>query len=124
MKALILNNQIVQVEQKAFPVAPELIWLDCPENCTTEWSFDGTNFLEPQPQPVVVTAEQNKQQAVGLLQQSDWVNQPDVTNTSISPHLLNKQEFDTYRLALRQIAVYPQAGELQWPQKPEEQWSN
>ena len=121
MKALILNNQIVQVEQIEFPVAEPLYWLDCPENCTTNWTYNGATFQEPQ--VPVITAEQNKQQAVQLLQQTDWVNQPDVTNTSLTPHLLNKQEFDTYRQAIRQIAVYPQAGELQWPQKPQEQWS-
>lgn len=58
-----------------------------------------------------------------LLQESDWVNQPDVSDTSLTPHLTNKAEFDAYRLALRQIAVSPTEGDLEWPVKPHAVWN-
>ena len=116
MKALILNNQIVQVQQETFPVAPELVWLDCPENCTTAWTYNGITFQEPQ--VPVITAEQNKQQAVGLLQETDWINQPDV-----EPLLINKQQFLDYRTIIRQYVIVPQQGDIQWPEKPKAKWS-
>lgn len=78
------------------------------------------SYLAPKP----ATAEQNKQKASQLLLDTDWVNQPDVTDTTIQPHLINKGAFDIYRLALRQIAVYPEAGNLIWPIKPNSEWSS
>ena len=65
----------------------------------------------------------NKAQASQLLLESDWVNQPDVVDTTANPHLLNKTDFDVYRQALRVIAVYPTSGNLTWPVKPQSQWS-
>ena len=50
MKALILttnNNQIVQVESQEFPTAPSLVWVNCPDNCNTNWTYDGKYFIEP-----------------------------------------------------------------------------
>jgi hypothetical protein len=73
------------------------------------------------PQPP--TAEENKQTAMNKLRGTDWVNQPDVRDTSLSPHLVNVAEFDAYRLAIRQIAVFPTAGDLVWPEKPAEVWA-
>jgi hypothetical protein len=58
-----------------------------------------------------------------LLKQTDWVNQPDVIDTSLTPHLLNRAEFITYRSSLRAIAINPTDGVLTWQTKPEEQWS-
>ena len=80
-------------------------------------------YVAPSPTPVVPTEEQNKQTAVKLLQQTDWVNEPDVYDPANDPHLTNRQAFLTYRAALRQIAVYPEPGNLDWPVKPTEQWS-
>jgi hypothetical protein len=66
---------------------------------------------------------QNKNQAQTLLQQTDWVEVPSVSNLSNTPHLTNKSEFDTYRLSLRIIAVNPTVT-VEWPEKPTEQWSS
>jgi hypothetical protein len=75
------------------------------------------------PVPVPPTAQENKVAAIEALQQTDWVNQPDVTNPAINPHLINHAAFISYRAALRAIAVNPQPGNLSWPVKPDEQWS-
>ena len=77
----------------------------------------------PPPPPPPPTAQDNKAKATRLLQATDWVNQPDVTNTSLNPHLLNQGDFLVYRSQLRAIAVNPTAGNLDWPVKPQEQWS-
>lgn len=124
MKALIdprFDNRICQVQEDSFEVADPLYWTDCPEDCTTEWTYNGTEFLPPVG-PTPPTAEENKATAVSLLQQTDWVNQPDVRDPSNNPHLLNADEFDAYRLEVRQYAVYPVAGYINWPTVPTEEW--
>lgn len=87
-------------------------------NAEAAWTEANT----PKP-PEPPTAEENKATAMGLLSATDWVNQPDVRNTAVSPHLVNGQEFDAYRLQVRQIAVYPVAGEIEWPVIPTEVWA-
>ena len=83
------------------------------ENITGSWP----------PPPAPPTAEQNKATATSLLQSTDWVNQPDVRNSANNPHLVNASDFDAYRLAVRQYAVYPVAGDIDWPTLPTEEWS-
>lgn len=70
------------------------------------------------------SAEENRQKAVDLLKESDWVELPTVFDRSYSPHLINHLEFYQYRSDLRKIAVYPVAGDLVWPIRPVEQWSS
>ena len=68
--------------------------------------------------------QQNKQQAESLLQQSDWTENNSVRNTAKTPHLINGDAFDDYRVALRVIAVNPPITVDVWPVKPDEEWSN
>lgn len=124
MKALIdprFDNRVCQVQEDDFVVADPLYWTDCPEDCTTEWTYNGSEFLPPMPE--VPTEEQNKITAISLLATTDWVNQPDVRDPANNPHLLNAAEFDSYRVAVRQYAVYPVAGFIDWPTLPTEEWS-
>ena len=90
-------------------------------NAVTAWEARDYIVKNPPPPPPP-TAEENKYQAMGLLLETDWVNEPDVTDPNLIPHLLNKDEFDAYRLELRKIAVSPTAGYIEWPVKPAEQW--
>lgn len=124
MKALIdprQDNRICQVQEQDFVVAEPLYWTECPEDCTTEWTYNGTEFLPPV--PYVPTAEENKQTAVNLLQQTDWTTIPDVADPQLSnPYLANQAEFISYRNAVRQYAVYPVAGNIDWPTIPQEDW--
>jgi hypothetical protein len=71
-----------------------------------------------------ITAAQNKAEAERLLAATDWVNEPDVYNTANTPHLLNRDEFLTYREQVRVYAVNPVAGNINWPTKPAEVWSS
>lgn len=86
-------------------------------NAEAAWTQANT----PKP-PEPPTAEQNKQTAISLLAATDWVNQPDVRNTAVFPHLANGNEFDTYRVSVRKYAVTPIAGDIDWPVKPDEVW--
>lgn len=125
MKALISpteNNRICQVEQSDFPVAEPLFWTECPDNCTTQWTYNGIDFLPPPP-PAPPTAADNKQIAVSLLQETDWTTIPDVADPQLSnPYLANQAEFISYRNAVRQYAINPVAGNINWPTAPQENW--
>jgi hypothetical protein len=65
----------------------------------------------------------NKLIASQLLSQTDWVELPSVSNPAVNPHLLNLNEFLTYRESLRAIAVNPPVTVQKWPVKPNEVWS-
>jgi hypothetical protein len=91
-------------------------WVDC---CLAVWTVANT----PVP-PSPPTAEDNKQTAIGILQQTDWTTIPDVSDpTKSNPYLSNVNDFVTYRNAVRQYAVNPVAGDITWPTKPQEVWT-
>lgn len=91
-------------------------WANC---CMTKWTEANT----PKP-PVPPTAEQNKQTATLKLQATDWTTIPDVADpTKSDPYLANAQDFVVYRNAVRQYAVYPVAGNINWPAVPQEVWT-
>ena len=91
-------------------------WVDC---CLAKWTEANT----PVP-PSPPTAEENKQTAVSLLQQTDWTTIPDVSDpTKSNPYLSNVNDFVTYRNAVRQYAINPVAGDITWPTIPQEVWT-
>jgi hypothetical protein len=92
-------------------------WANC---CMTKW----TEANQPPAPPGPPTAEQNKQTAIGKLQATDWATIPDVADPAKSnPYLSNAQDFVTYRNAVRQYAIYPVAGDINWPTVPQEIWT-
>ncbi len=66
----------------------------------------------------------NAARARQLLQETDWCDLLSVRNTAVNPHLTNTAEFDTYRLALRQIAINPPELVETWPTRPDASWSS
>ena len=64
-----------------------------------------------------------KLKAIKMLAETDWTQYPDVNDTSVTPHLLNREEFNTYRIALRAIVVSP-SSTAQFPTPPSAQWSS
>jgi hypothetical protein len=105
--------------------APPLFWVDCINNVVQDlyWYDPTDQQIKPVPAPVI-SAEENKAIAIQLLSDTDWVNEPDVINPDINPHLLNQSEFLSYRSQVRLIAINPTEGDIDWPLKPEEQWSS
>ena len=94
-------------------------WANC---CLGKWEEENN---KPPPPPVPPTAEENKQTASGLLYDTDWTTIPDVSDpTRSNPYLANVQDFVTYRNAVRQYAVYPVAGFIDWPTVPTAVWTN
>lgn len=90
--------------------------------CVSLWETKNTQ--ETTPVDTTPTADDNKAKASMLLQDTDWVENPSVIDANNTPHLLNKNDFDSYRIALRVIAVNPQEGNITFPVKPIAQWSN
>jgi hypothetical protein len=97
------------------PITELPAWTSC---CMTKWDEANTP-----PPPESFTAEQNKQTAVDKLQNTDWTTIPDVGDpTKSNPYLGNVQDFVVYRNAVRQYAINPVAGSINWPVLPQEVW--
>jgi hypothetical protein len=125
------STLVVQVEPlgQTFPVDSAHEWVDCPDDITAgNYTYSNGQFiLVPQPEPVPPTpptAEENKQAAIGRLERTDWLTIPDVSDpTKSNPYLSNVQEFVVWRNAVRQYAINPVAGNIDWPVKPTEVWT-
>jgi len=94
---------------------------DWANNSITAWDVENNNFIQNQSK---ITVIQNKAIAQGFLFSTDWVEIPSVTDISNNPHLLNKEEFLTYRAKIRVLAVTPPINEVNWEQPPSAQWSS
>lgn len=116
-KALIIENGVVsQVSDASFDVAPPYYWVDCPDEIIGGvYKYANGEFVSVV-EPKTNTAEENKKLAEHRLIASDFSVLPDV-------NLVNKAEWETYRAALRNIAINPQAGNIDWPAKPQSIWS-
>jgi hypothetical protein len=91
-------------------------WTNC---CIAKWTEANTPVS-----PLPPTAEQNKFIAIAKLQATDWTTIPDVSDpTKSNPYLSNGQDFVAYRNAVRQYAVYPVDGNINWPVVPQEVWT-
>lgn len=88
-------------------------------NAMEAWNVANTP-LPPEPP----TAEQNKQIAIAKLSATDWSATVDIADPKYSnPYLTNQNEFLSYRSSIRQIAVNPIAGDIDWAIEPTAVWS-
>lgn len=88
------------------------------ENALTAWQ----KLAEPKPH-VPYTAEENKTVARSRLEATDWTTIPDVGNPQVSnPYLGNQAEFVAYRNIIRQYAINPIDGDIDFPVAPTPQW--
>lgn len=117
-KALIIENGVVaQVSDTSFEVAAPYYWVDCQDEIVGGYVYqyvDQQFTLIAKPTHIN-TAEENKKLAQQALLESDFSVLPDV-------NLTNKAEWETYRAALRSAVVNPQAGNVNWPTKPQTIW--
>ena len=97
--------------------SPGSDWVEITDvNAGVGWTYDKqsqtwSQTLEPP------TAEENKDRAYAELVDCDWTQLPDVGLT-----LSNVGEWRTYRATLREIVKNPTAGQLTWPDKPDEEY--
>lgn len=57
MKALVLNNKVVDLVKKEFPVNSEMKWIDVDDTVKTGDSYNGVHFTRP---PVYIPTPQEK----------------------------------------------------------------
>jgi|SRR6056300_1115262 hypothetical protein len=98
-------------------------------NSLPDWANNAYNAWSapapPPPEPEPPTASENKTIAMSLLAQTDWTALPDVSDPAKSnPYLANANEFNTYRNIIRQYAINPVDGEIEWATKPIENWQS
>ena len=63
MKALILNNKVVDIQENQFDVSSEMNWVDCDSTVKTGYEYDGTNFISNEPTAEEIATAQAEQQA-------------------------------------------------------------
>lgn len=63
MKALILNNLVVDVQENEFEAAPTMAWVDCDSTVKVGFSYDGSTFTSNEPTAEEIAATEAKQQA-------------------------------------------------------------
>ena len=98
-------------------------------------SYEGLDWLDSTPKPTqaeldalwIPTQEAdskaaNKATASSLLAGTDWTTIADIALPEANPRLGNQSEFIAYRQVIRQIAVYPPAGDIVWATPPTEVW--
>jgi hypothetical protein len=91
---------------------------DWADNAMTAWSIANA---PPTPRPM--TADENKTIARSKLEATDWTTIPDVADpTKSNPYLANSEEFVVYRNSVRQIAINPVAGNIDWATEPQTIW--
>jgi hypothetical protein len=115
MKALILNNQVVQLSETEFEVAPTLQWVDCDNTITTEHTYENGNFIAPQNNITFEEAINNlRLKRNFLLSETDYLALSDQTMSA---------EMTTYRQALRDITngltTVADIEAVVFPEKPE-----
>jgi hypothetical protein len=89
--------------------------------CVAIWQVAYDNSQKP----YVPTANENKAMATNLLSDTDWATIPDVSDpTKSNPYLTNVNEFLIYRNAVRQYAINPVAGAIDWPVVPASVWAS
>ena len=114
MKALILNNQVVQLSETEFEVAPTLQWVDCDNTITTDHTYENGNFIAPQNNVTFDEAINNlRLRRNQLLAETDYLALSDQTMTA---------EMTAYRQALRDITegltTVEDVNNVVWPTKP------
>ena len=116
MKALILDNAVVDVVEKEFEVHASLTWVDCDDSVKVGWSYKDKKFTDPD---ALTTDEQAaaelrklRQSRDNKLQVTDWWGTSDNTMT---------QAQKDYRQELRDITkTYQSMNDdgFKWPTKP------
>jgi hypothetical protein len=117
------SPSVVSVNDVEFEATTNYYWVDCPDDTLSGMYYKDNQFYSVVIPPLPPTAEENQAIAIQKLKNTDWVEVPSVTATTSTPHLLNLNEWVTYRNQIRDYAINPVAGVIAWPFKPTEQWS-
>ncbi len=70
MKALILNNKVVDVQEAEFEVHSSMTWVDCDNTVKVGFSYDGSTFTSNEPTAEEIATYQAEAQAKADLKTS------------------------------------------------------
>ena len=70
MKALILENKVVDIQATEFEVAPTMSWVDCDDTVKVGFSYDGSTFTSNEPTAEEIAEAQAKEQTKADLKAS------------------------------------------------------
>jgi len=117
VKALILNNKVVDTSDTEFEVHSSMTWVDCSDTVRVGFEYDGSSFTDPDVDTRTADeiAADNladlRVKRADLLAATDWWASSDLTMTA---------EQTAYRQALRDITkTYSSLDDVVWPTKPE-----
>lgn len=87
------------------------------------YSYIDGQFIAPVIPPI--SASDNKATADSILSETEWTSIPAIGNPELSnPYLTNQAEWLYYRSKIRDIALNPPEGNVDWITPPQEFWSN
>lgn len=126
--AIVENNKVVNtcewdgVTSWTPPEGAQAI--EIPEGVVAGIGYDYIDgqFIAPVPKPI--SAADNATRANQILSETDWTSIPAISDPNQSnPYLTNQPAWLYYRSKIRDIAIAPSEGEIDWPVQPEEKWS-
>jgi len=71
MKALILNDKVVDIAENEFEVASPLYWMDAPVGCDTTWKLVDSKLTAPDPASEKTYAEKRMREYPDIGDQLD-----------------------------------------------------
>ena len=80
MKALILNNKVVDVAAKEFEVHSSMTWMDCTDDCIVGWTLIDGVLTAPPARPALTYSELRRNKYVLLNQ--DEMRYDDLKNST------------------------------------------
>ena len=119
MKALILDNKVVDVVSTEFEVHSSMSWVDCDDKVDVGWTYDGKTFKT---NVIELTAEQKlnalRTERNKFLKMSDWVV---IKEREEGGSVSNFADWKKYRQELRDITkTYKSLEDVKWPTAPSE----
>ena len=116
MKALILNNKVVQLAEKEFEVHENLTWVDCDDSVKVGWSYKDKKFTDPD----ALTTDEQAAAELQKLRENRNKKLQETDHLALSDQTLT-DDMKTYRQALRDITKTYQSMDddgFKWPTKP------
>jgi hypothetical protein len=111
MKALIQETRVCQIEDVAFEVHSDLVWVDCSDSITTQHTYIDGDFVDPPEWATAYKWSTLRETRDDLLFQSDW--------TQVSDAPVDASAWATYRQALRDLpANTADPANPTWPTEP------
>ena len=81
MKALLLDNKVVDVVTTTFEVSSSMTWMNCPDDCVVGWTLIGGVLTAPAARPAL-TYSQLRRGKYNLLNQDEMRFDDQVNSTT------------------------------------------